>query len=399
MSKPVVAIYTSTRADYGLVRPLIGKLIASNKYEVRIFATGTHFSEKFGMTINEIEADYKDSIFYRVEHYLEEQEPLKSVPIMSDALIKYSQALTASRPDLAVVLGDRYEALCFALSCATLGIKLAHLHGGELSYGAIDDKYRHCITKLSEFHFVACEKYRKRVVQLGEDPSTVFNVGALGVDNALNLKLPSTEEVKKKLNVELNSDFYILTLHPETSSSDYGIEIFKAFLNKILDYIKDKNISVLVTGVNNDNGSNEVKNLLDQFCKLSPTKVHYFNSLGVLNFLTLVKQATAVMGNSSSGILEAHILRTPALNIGLRQEGRERESSVFDLPSTKEVAAFDLGQLAEKKQALLADAKHASIFGDGKASDLIVQKLESLFDNKNKSESANFKKFFDVIGG
>lgn len=380
--KPIVAVYTSTRAEYGLMRPLVTRMTQKEEFETRLFVTGTHYSEKYGRTISEIEKDFNHLIYYRVEHNISEDEKHKSTLIMSDAIASYAKALAAHKPNLAIVLGDRYEALCFGVVCASLNIPLVHLHGGELTYGAVDDKYRHCLTKLSEWHFVACETYRKRVIQLGEQPENVINVGSLGVDNALNLKLLTRDEIQNALGIKLSEEFYVFTFHPETNSADYGIGILNAFLAKVESRIKNSNAQIIVTGVNNDPGSALVKNLIEEFCKKNSSKVFYFESLGVLKYLSTVHFATAVLGNSSSGVLEAHSLKTPAINVGSRQAGRDRENSLLDFPSESDIGALDFNKVIEVKQRLLSSLS-PSIFGNGTASAKMLEALSEIVRNLN----------------
>lgn len=394
-AKPSVAVYTSTRAEYGLMRPLVLKMSQQNNIEVRLFVTGTHFSEKFGSTINEIKADFPNLIHYQVEHSVSEDAIYKNNLIMAEALEKYSKALATDRPDMAIVLGDRYEALSFGLACASLNIPLVHLHGGELTFGAVDDKYRHCLTKLAEWHFVACESYKKRVIQLGENPKNVFNVGALGVDNALNLKLRTKAELEKILNLELPEEFYILTFHPETNSKNYGQELLKEFLDKLEKRLVSASAKVIVTGVNNDHGAAQIKLILQKFCELNSGRAVYFESLGVLNYLSMVAQATAVLGNSSSGVLESHSLKTPAINIGTRQAGREKEPSLIDLTNSRQIQNFDFNKIIDLKKLLISQT-NVSIFGSGKASDNIVQTLVSVVLPSLKQNENEPKVFFDL---
>ena len=374
--KSKVAVYTSTRAEYGLMRPLVMRLAQLEHIDTRLFVTGTHFSEQFGLTINEIRSDFPNLIYYQVVHSIEEDSVYKNTMIMGEALQKYSKALADDRPDVAIVLGDRYEALCFGLACASLNIPLIHLHGGELTFGAVDDKYRHCLTKLAEWHFVACEKYRERVIQLGEPPANVYNLGSLGVDNALNLQLRTKSDLEQILKIELPEEFYILTFHPETNSKDYGQRLLTDFLAKVEARLKSSSAKLIVTGVNNDHGAMNVKRILQSFVQKNQDRSHYFESLGVLNYLSMVAHATAVLGNSSSGVLEAHSLKTPAINIGSRQAGRERESSLLDFLTSESIESIDFEELLNLKRQLVSKPTR-SIFGDGataqKMAECIVQ--------------------------
>jgi len=383
-----IAVFTSTRADYGLLKPLIKRLVQDSSLRPQLFIAGTHFDKKFGHTVNEIKKDFSKYIFYKVSQNMSESPKYKSLNVMADSILKYAKALQKSLPDLAIILGDRYEALCFALVCHSLQVPIAHIHGGELTYGALDEQYRHCITKLSTLHFTACETYRKRVIQLGEDPKRVFNVGALGVENALHHPLLTKKELEKSLKVKLPEEFYILTFHPETHSKDYGVGLLKAFLKNLKNYVKSKNTFVIITGVNSDPGGKEIRAALKDFCKAAGSqKTLFVESLGGGRYLSAVKLATAVLGNSSSGILEAHSLKTPCVNIGLRQKGREREKSVMDLVTQQECANFDLDSLNLKKKHL--GRATVNRIGNGNASQLIIKKLKKDFELQPKY-------FFDI---
>ncbi|MBC7466801.1 MAG: UDP-N-acetylglucosamine 2-epimerase (hydrolyzing) [Bdellovibrio sp.] len=387
--KKKIALYTSTRADYGLLKPLIARLILLNSFDVRIFATGTHLEKDFGFTITEIEKDFPQNIFYRVQQSMQEDPQLKNLLIMGEAIQKYAEALVADKPDIAVILGDRYEALCFGIVCSSLSIPIIHLHGGELTLGAMDDKFRHCLTKLSEWHFVACEDYRRRAIQLGEAPDTVFNVGALGVDNALHQKLMSINELEADLGIQFPRETYLFTFHPETNSKDYGAGLLNVFLKQLEDRIKSQKALVIITGVNSDPGSGAIKGIVAEFQARFPTgkQVLFKESLGLTRYLSVMKVAMAVLGNSSSGILESFSMRTPSVNIGTRQEGRIRESSVIDLYSEQDCSDFDFNQLLTLKGAMAKATNHKSIFGDGQTSALMADEIAHILQKpalKNK---------------
>lgn len=390
--KKKVLVYTSTRADYGLLSPLIDQLAKSNLLEPLIFVTGTHVESNYGLTIQEIKKKHNPFIAAEVSHKLGGKEPLETAVAMADALLVYSRKIAELQPDYAIVLGDRYEALSFGLACANLKIPLIHIHGGELTYGAIDDKFRHCLSKLAEFHFVACEVYRARLLQMGEDPQTVFNVGALGVENALKTPYLSVGDLEKIVGFSLSQETYMLVFHPETNSADFGLENLKALLKKLQERIENFGAKVIVTGVNSDAGSVRIKQELSQFIEKNKDHVFFFESLGSQNYMSAIRFVTAVVGNSSSGILEAHSLGTPALNVGFRQEGREREMSVIDLKIPQDIQNFDFSELVKIK-IKLGQTTTPSLFGDGQVSVKMVQIIENDLLRK-KTES--FKKFYDI---
>ena len=393
--KTKIAVYTSTRADFGILKPLIQQLISAPDFEVRIFVTGTHLEKDFGYTVTEIEKYFPQNIFYLVQHAMKEDPRLKNLKVMGELIPKYSEALVENLPEIAVVLGDRYEALCFGLVCASLNIPFAHLHGGELTLGAIDDKFRHCLTKLANWHFVACEKYRERVIQLGEKPEKVFNVGALGVENALNEKLMLEADLEKDLGISFkqDSESYLFTFHPETNSVDCGEELLKSFLQKLAQRISSHHAKVIMTGVNSDPGAEKIKKLIQDFQNQFPQNVIFRESLGMLRYLSVMKKVTAVLGNSSSGILEAYSLGTPAVNLGSRQAGRERESSVIDLANAAECSSFDFSRLVQLKKQLMTSDPKESIFGNGQTSQKVVAELQNV---SRKRDFSIVKEFYDL---
>lgn len=393
--KTKIAIYTSTRADFGILKPLIQQLISAQEFEVRLFVTGTHLEKDFGYTVAEIEKYFPQNIFYRVQHTMKEDPRLKNLKVMGELIPKYSEALVENPPQMAVVLGDRYEALCFGLVCASLNIPFAHLHGGELTLGAIDDKFRHCLTKLANWHFTACEKYRERVIQLGERPEKVFNVGALGVENALNEKLMSEADLQSDLGISFGSDKenYLFTFHPETNSADYGQNLLKGFLLKLSQRIQSHQIHIIMTGVNSDPGAEKIKKQIQEFQDRHPKNVIFRESLGMIRYLSVMKKVTAVLGNSSSGILEAYSLGTPAVNLGSRQAGREREASVIDLATANDCLEFDFSRLVQVKKQLMTSAPKESIFGNGQTSKKIVAELQNI---SRQQDFSIVKEFYDL---
>jgi GDP/UDP-N,N'-diacetylbacillosamine 2-epimerase (hydrolysing) len=388
-----IVVYTSTRADYGLLKPFIDKLKQIENLDVVLFVTGTHLSADFGFTVSEIEANHNDLIRYRVEHSSVEDKSTSNLNIMSEALQKYATILSADKPDMAVVLGDRYEALCFGLSCAALHIPLIHIHGGEITTGAIDDKFRHCLTKLSEWHFVACDRYKKRVIQLGENPDTVFNTGALGVDNALNLKLKNQSTLENELKIKIPKEFYLCTFHPETNSQDFGAELLNHFFTKLEKRVKDKNALVLVTGVNSDAGSDKIRKIKKDYVEKLGKNALFFESLGVVNYLSFMSLATVVVGNSSSGVLEAYSMKTPTINLGYRQNGRIREPSVLDFLTPESLLELNFDQILSLKDNMRSGSQ-ISLFGDGNAALKMSEAVKIILQNLSKSVQS--KVFYDI---
>lgn len=367
MNRRKIAVVTGTRADYGLLRWLIVHLKNSPEFEVEIIATGTHFSVEFGETWRQIVADG-----FEIDHKVEILSPDDSdygvAQQTATALTKFAKVFKAAEPDLLVILGDRYEAFAAASAAFLMRIPIAHIAGGEVTEGALDDSLRHAITKFSNLHFVAAEDYRSRVIQLGEVPESVFNVGAIGLDNFAELQLFSIEELCTFLNFTVEEKAFILvTLHPETASEE-GVEEYARVLFEALDQFPD--YKVVLTGANADAGGRKLNSLLRNYAENSSNRVHFVSSLGQVGYLSAMKLSAVIVGNSSSGILEAPTAGTPTVNIGDRQKGRLRAASVIDV----ELETASL--VASMKTALSPDfqklsARQESPFGSPGASETI----------------------------
>ena len=341
-----VCVFTSTRADYGLLAPVIQKIAEHPHLQLQILASGSHLRPEHGNTWQEIE-DHGFAIDAKVP--IMQASPLSSLDtcqIMSTALAAYAQTLHKLAPDIILVLGDRYETLCLAVAASVLGIPLAHYAGGELTLGAMDDAFRHCITKLSLLHFTATEQYRNRVIQMGEEPKRCFNVGSLGVENIKTMPLLNRDELNHSLGFELPSPYLLITFHPETMAGRQTIEQCQALLNA-LD--KKPEYNVLITKANADQHGQLINDLLEAWAKANQTRVFLRSSLGQLRYLSAMKHAAAVVGNSSSGIIEAPSLHVPTVDIGDRQKGRIAAESVLNCPATEK----DI--LAGLNKALSAD--------------------------------------------
>src|SRR5690554_4148256 len=320
-----ICIATGTRAEYGLLKPLIEKISSDNYFTLQLLVTGAHLSPEFGLTYKQIEADgYK--IDAKVEMLLSSDTPEGITKSMGLGIIGYADALKQLSPDLLIILGDRYEMLSVASTALIFRIPILHIHGGELTEGAYDDAIRHAITKMSALHFTSTEEYRKRVIQLGEHPKTVFNVGAIGLDNFTSLSILSKSELENELNIKFNKYNFIVGFHPETLSN-YSIEDqFKSLLQAI-DVQTDS--FFIFTKANADTDGRIINQLIEKYVSSHPEKAALFASLGTQRYLSLMKLVTAVVGNSSSGILEAPSAPTATINIGDRQQGRIQAKSII----------------------------------------------------------------------
>jgi len=323
--KKKVCVLTATRAEYGLLRPVIKRLRDDELFDVRIAVTGAHLSPEFGLTYKEIEED-DFPIDKKIEILLSSDTPSSISKSMGLAMLGFADYFSQSKPDLLLVLGDRYETL--AVCCAAMNerIPIAHLYGGETTEGAVDEAYRHAITKLSYLHFTSTELYKKRVIQLGEDPSRVFNVGALGIENVLSEPLLERDELEKSLHFELGEHYVVVTYHPVTLESDSSDIGFQALLDALDSFPE---LRILFTKANADADGRIINEMIDRFV-LKRSNAIAVASLGVKRYLSAVKHSDAVIGNSSSGIIEVPSFHVPTINIGDRQKGRLMAESVIN---------------------------------------------------------------------
>lgn len=325
MSAPAIAVVTSTRAEWGLLKPFCAALRDLDS-DVRVVATGTHLSRAFGETWRQIMAD-GFTIDEKIPILLDSDTPLGEAKTMALALSGTASYLDRRRPDAVLLLGDRYETLGIAEAAFLAQVPIVHIHGGEITEGAVDDAMRHCITKLASLHLTCCDEYRRRVIQLGEDPSTVFDVGAVGVENALTMPLLTRDELLSSLGIRGVGKFAMLTYHPVTLGSGNPVEE----LDVVLDAALESGLEVIATKANADAGGRAINTNLEKRAA-SDSRIHVFASLGSLRYMSAVRAAEVVIGNSSSGILEAPALGTPTVNIGERQKGRVRPAGVIDVP-------------------------------------------------------------------
>ncbi|MGY3926374.1 UDP-N-acetylglucosamine 2-epimerase [Aeromonas simiae] len=365
-----IAVFTGTRAEYGLLYWLMKDIEADPDLTLKLIVSGTHLSPEFGLTYQQIEQDgFK--IDERVEMLLSSDSSVGVVKSMGVALLGLADALSRLQPDVLVILGDRFEALAAAQAAMLLRVPVAHLHGGEITEGAYDDAIRHAITKLSYLHFTAAEPYRQRVIQLGEAPERVFNVGAVGLDHIVKTPLYSMSELQASLGFELSSPFFVVTYHPVTLADEPAEESFMALL-AALDRFPEH--QVILTYPNADDGGRAIIPLLEQYAAAYPKRVLAIPSLGYKRYLSAVKHSAAVIGNSSSGIIEVPSLGVPTINIGQRQQGRLAAQSVFhcDAKSEAITQAANCALCPMDKQAFI------NPYGAGDASSQIVAQLKAL---------------------
>ena len=330
--KRKICVVTGTRAEYGLLYWLLKEIQADDVLELQLIATGAHLSPEFGLTYKNIETD-GFVIDEKIEMLLSSDTPLGITKSMGVALLGFADAFARLSPDIVVMLGDRYEILAAAEAAMMANIPIAHIHGGEITEGAVDDSIRHAITKMAHLHFVAAPEYRERVMQMGENPAHIFEVGAVGVDNIVKSTLMSLDALEESLQIPLGDKYFLVTYHPVTVAvarqSDALQNLFDA-LDMFSDY------RVLITKANSDAGGRGINRRLDEYAAERKERVSCHTSLGQLRYLSAMKHSSAVVGNSSSGLLEAPVLKVPTVNIGARQKGRLRALSVIDCEEEKE---------------------------------------------------------------
>lgn len=345
-----ICVVTGSRAEYGLLFWLLKEIEKDKELQLQLIVTGMHLSPEFGLTYQEIEKDF--AIDKKIEILLSSDTPIGISKSMGLAQISFAEAFAELNPHLVIVLGDRYEIFSAASAATVANIPIAHLHGGETTEGAFDEAFRHSITKMSHLHFTSTEEYRQRAIQLGEAPNRVFNVGALGVDNIKKLNLLSKEEFEKSINFHLNKKNILVTFHPVTLENATSKIQFQELLNAI-DAIE--NLNIIFTKANSDKDGRIINQMIDEYVNQNTHKSVAFTSLGQLRYLSALQYIDAVVGNSSSGILEAPSFKTATINIGDRQKGRIKASSIIDCsPQQNEILkTFQLLYSKEFKENLL----------------------------------------------
>lgn len=330
--KNKICIITGTRAEYGLLKPLIQKVHESETSELQLAVTGMHLSPEFGLTYQEIEKDGYP-VTAKIEMLLSSDTPAGITKSMGVAMIGFADFFETHKPDIAVILGDRYEMLAAAAAAMAAAVPIAHIHGGELTEGIMDEQIRHSITKMSHLHFTSTEEYRRRVIQLGEQPQMVYNVGALGIENIKKIKLLDKQSLEKELGFSLSDVTVLVTYHP-VSLENMSTEV--QFQN-ILDVLDEhKEITVIFTKANSDINGRIINQMIDEFVSRNRDRCAGYVSLGQLKYLSTLQFCRAVLGNSSSGIIEVPSFGIPTVNIGDRQRRRLHAKSVIDCGNEKE---------------------------------------------------------------
>ena len=381
-----IVIISGSRADYGLLNPLIKKISKDKDFVLNLVVTGSHLSKKNDYTVNEIIND-GIKIKHKVHLNLNNDTGSLISNEMGKSLIKFSKIFNTNKYDLMIVLGDRYEILPPVISAYFINLPICHISGGEKTVGSLDDGIRHALTKLSNFHFVSTDIYKKRVIQLGENPKNVFNVGSLAIDKIKDTKLLNKREIEKKLNFKFYEKNILITFHSITNKSENSKKIF----NEILLALENlTNINIIFTAPNSDTGGLYIRKMIKSFIKKNKNSV-FFPNLGSLLYLSVLNNVSIVLGNSSSGFTEAPFLKIPTINISKRQEGRIKTNSIIDVESDRKNIFLTIKKCLDNKHEVLQNNDSRFFLGNGNTSAKILSSIKKIVKKKNY-----FKTFYDI---
>ncbi len=368
-----IAVFTGTRAEYGLLYWLIKDIQSDPELTLQLLVSGMHLSSEFGETYKQIEQD-GFTIDEKIEILLSSDTAVGTAKSMGLGVLGFTDALSRLKPDALVILGDRFEALAAAQTAMIMRIPIMHLHGGEITEGAYDDAIRHAITKLSYLHGTSTEEYRKRVIQLGEAPERVKNIGAIGLDHLARSDFMSVNEIGNSLSFNLKQPYFLVTYHPVTLGEEPPEQSFIALLDA-LDEFQDHQI--ILTYPNADDGGRRIIPILENYAKQHPNRVCAIPSLGQKRYLSTVKNAAVVIGNSSSGIIEVPAFNVPTVNIGVRQKGRLAAKSVLNCIATKAAISAAITTAVTGSYKIPGETI-INPYGAGNASAQAIQMLKSL---------------------
>lgn len=380
-----ICVMTSTRAEYGLLYWLLKEIEVDSELELQLIVTGMHLSPEFGLTYKEIEKEFK--IDKKIEILGSSHSKLDICTEMAKVYEKFAPAFSELKPNILVLLGDRYEIFGVAGVASIMQIPIAHIHGGETTQGAFDEAFRHSITKMSHIHFAATREYANRIIQLGEDPSRVFNVGGPGIENIKKLNLLNKDEFEKSINFKLTKKNILITFHPVTLENGSAKEQFNELL-KAIDELKDTNF--IFTKANSDIDGDVINKMIDEYISKNSQKAVTFASLGQLRYLSAIKFVDIVLGNSSSGLSEVPSFKKATINIGDRQKGRARASSVIDVGPVKEEILAAIKKVYSKEfEQILKNTINP--YDGGNSSKKMVKILKEL-----ELDDILKKKFYDI---
>jgi len=385
--KKRICILTATRAEYGLLKPIMVKLNNIPELDVKIAVTGMHLSQEFGLTYREIEDDNL-IIDRKIDIQLDSASHVSVSKSMGVALISFAEYFDEIKPDMLLVLGDRYETLAVCCAAMNAGIPIAHLYGGETTEGAVDESIRHSITKMSYLHFTSTEEYRKRVIQLGEEPDRVYTVGAMGIENIMNIKPLSIRELEEFLGMSLSGPYAVVTFHPVTLEHNTVREQFASLLQACDNHME---LKYIFTKSNADVHGETINTMLEDYAK-NRENVRAVTSLGMERYLSALNYASLVIGNSSSGLIEAPSFHIPTVNIGDRQRGRLMAESVISCEAnTEEISNAITRALSDEFRQRISGIKNP--YGDGNTSDKVIK---IIYDYLFVKEIDLKKRFYNI---
>ena len=381
-----ICVLTATRAEYGLLKPIIQKLMKEPEYDVCVAVTGAHLSPEFGLTYKEIE---KDGIVIdeKIEILLSADTPSAITKSMGLAMISFADYFGRAKPDLLVVLGDRYETLAVCCAAMNQRIPIAHLYGGETTEGAVDECIRHAITKMSYLHFTSTEAYRKRVIQLGEHPDRVYCVGAMGIENILTMPLLKKPELEAEIGMKLSRPYAVVTFHPVTLEAGHAAQQTGELLDAISRF---DDMQFIFTKANADAEGRSINQMLDAFAA-GHANTAVFESLGQRRYLSALKHCAMVIGNSSSGLIEAPSFGIPTVNIGDRQKGRLQGESVINCAPVSADIQKAINLALSRAFADKAE-KAVNPYGTGHTSEKIIAAIGAFMQSSTDLK----KKFYDL---
>ncbi|MDU7313118.1 MAG: UDP-N-acetylglucosamine 2-epimerase [Aeromonas sp.] len=382
-----ICVVTATRAEYGLLKCLLDDIKADNDLDLQIIATGTHLSPEFGLTSKQIEGD-GFTVNKKIEVLLSSDTPVGVSKSMGLAQISFAEAFDELKPDIVVVLGDRYELIPIVSAANIARIPVAHLSGGEMTEGAMDEMFRHAITKLSQLHLTAMDEYTHRVIQMGEQPSSVYTVGEIGLDNLMRMKLMSRSDFENSIGCGLKKRNILFTYHPETTQDITKTETDFSKILLSLDRLEDT--LLIFTKANADVGGRLINKMIDEYIAQNKDRAICFASLGQLRYLSALKYVDAVVGNSSSGIVEAPSFKIATINIGNRQRGRIRASSILDV-DVNEDKIFNAIQRIYTSEFREILKGTTNPYGQGNSSHKVVHVLKQV-----DLSSLKMKRFYDI---
>lgn len=373
--KRKIAVLTGTRAEYGILRPLLRRINAHPKLDLYIIATGMHLSDEFGYTIREIEKD-GFRIYAKLDTLNREDTGAGMARYIGNTIIKLSEVFEDLKPDILILLGDRGEMLAGAIAATCMNILIVHLHGGETS-GSVDEGFRHAISKLAHLHFVATEEARQKLISMGEDPSRIFVVGAPGLDDIFENLIPP-EEIAERYNLDLLKPIILLIQHPVVTEVDEAPNQIR----ETLEAIAELKLQTIVIYPNADAGGRRMIKIIKEYEQKYPF-IRAYKSLPRRDYLSLMNVASVMVGNSSSGIIEAPSFGLPVVNIGTRQKGRLRVGNVIDVDYNKEDIKKAILKAIYDENFRKKVKSVKNLWGDGKASERIVNILANIVIDKN----------------